>query len=65
MLAHAQTVRNLRYPIASFNNLDHIVSLELMTGAAFEQLSLLASKSGKKAPTNLGVIQTSELQTLN
>jgi hypothetical protein len=65
MLAHAQTVRNLRYRIAPFNNLDHLVSLELLTGAAFEQLSLLASKSGKKASTNLGAIQTSELQALN
>ena len=57
MLAHAQTLRNLRYPIAPFNNLDHIVLLEHFAEVAFEHLSLLASNLGEKASTNLGAIK--------
>jgi hypothetical protein len=32
MLANAQTLRTLRYPIASFNNLGDRVPLELFSG---------------------------------
>lgn len=49
-------MRNLRYPIAPFSNLDHRLLLELFAGAAFELLSLLASNLGENASTNLGAI---------
>jgi hypothetical protein len=55
MLAQAQTLRNIRHPIAPFNNLDHCVQLELFGEIAFEDLSLLSSNLEKKASTNLGL----------
>jgi hypothetical protein len=57
MLAYAQTLRNLCYRIATFNNLGHRVALELLGEVASTYHSLLASNLGKKASTNLGAIQ--------
>ena len=45
MLAHAQTLRNLRNWIAAFNDLGDRVALELLGEIAFARHSLFASKS--------------------
>ena len=58
MRAHAQTTRNLPNWIPSNRNLMHRVPLELITVIACPHVSLLASKLGGKASTNLGAPQT-------
>ena len=48
MLAHAQTLRNLHYAIASLNNLSHRVPIEFFAELAFEHLSIPAPNLAKE-----------------
>jgi hypothetical protein len=54
MLADTQTLRNLGNRIAPLRDLAHRVTLKLFAEIRFAHDALLASKSGKKASTNLG-----------
>ena len=56
MLAHAQTLRNLRNWVTSLGELMHRVPLEVVAKIGFAHDGLLASSLGKKASANLETI---------
>jgi len=56
MPAHAETLRNLCNRISSLRDLAHRDTLKLFAENRFARDALLASKLGKKAPTNLEAI---------
>lgn len=58
VLVNAQQLRNLRNRIASFGDLTHRITFEIVAEIRFAQKGLLPSNLGKKVSTNLGAIQT-------
>lgn len=58
MRAHPEPLRYLRNRLAPLGDLRHRTTLDLVAEIAFAQLGLLASKSWKKTPGNLGAVQS-------
>ncbi len=61
MRTDAQPPRNLRNRLTPLGNLQHRVSLEIVTEIGVAHHGLLASNLGKKASTNLGAIQSAAM----
>jgi hypothetical protein len=64
MLTHAQTLRNLSYPIAPFNNLDHGACLDFPVKLPLNISASLPQTLGQKTSTNLRVIQAASARQI-